>query len=127
EPLTYDDCLQLLRQHVVGRIAVVLDDGPIVVPVNYRLVETAGRTWVAFRTRPGNVLDHAGAHVAFEIDGIDVEHESGWSVVVRGMLHRVDAAAAGFDELFDPHPWITKERDRWLVVEPFAITGRRLD
>jgi pyridoxamine 5'-phosphate oxidase-like protein len=62
----------------VGRIAVVVDEFPIVLPVNYRLIEAGGVTWVAIRTRPGNVIDRASMRTAFEIDGIDTVHHEGW-------------------------------------------------
>jgi hypothetical protein len=29
-------------------------------------------------------------------------------------------------ELFDSGPWVTKDRDAWLIIEPYAITWRRL-
>jgi hypothetical protein len=64
--------------------------------------------------------------VAFEIDGIEADHHQGWSVLVRGVLQHVDPEAAGFHERFNPAPWIEIDRDAWLVIEPFAITGRRL-
>ena len=38
--LPYEECLQRLREHTVGRIAVVIHYAPVVLPVNYRLVET---------------------------------------------------------------------------------------
>ena len=63
--------------------------------------------------------------MAFEIDGIDPIHHSGWSVLVRGTLHRVDAQAADFVTRFDPGPW-APDRDAWLVIEPTSITGRRI-
>jgi nitroimidazol reductase NimA-like FMN-containing flavoprotein (pyridoxamine 5'-phosphate oxidase superfamily) len=126
ETLSYDDCQRVLRQRQVGRIAVVVDDFPIVLPVNYRLIEIDGRVWLAIRTRPGNVIERAPMNVAFEIDEIDPFHEEGLSVLVRGTLHHVDPDAAGFRERFDPEPWLVAERDAWLVIEPFAITGRRL-
>jgi len=126
EELGPDTCLEYLRAHVVGRIGVVVDGYPLVVPVNYRLMETAGRTWVVLRTRPGNVIDTASDRVAFEIDGIDVVHRRGWSVAVRGTLAPVDPSVAGFRERFDPEPWLDAERDAWLVIEPFSITGRVL-
>ena len=99
---------------------------PIVLPVNYRLVETLDLTWLALRTRPGNVIDQASNRVAFEIDGIDASHHRGWSVLVRGTLLPIDADAASFRERFDSEPWLTTERDAWLVIEPFSITGREL-
>jgi nitroimidazol reductase NimA-like FMN-containing flavoprotein (pyridoxamine 5'-phosphate oxidase superfamily) len=126
EELPLEKCLHLLRRFSVGRIAVIVDDAPIILPINYRLVETTGRTWIALRTRPGNVIDQASLHVAFEIDGLDPIHQEGWSVLVRGTLHHVDAAAASFGERFDPEPWMLAEREVWLVIEPLAITGRRL-
>jgi nitroimidazol reductase NimA-like FMN-containing flavoprotein (pyridoxamine 5'-phosphate oxidase superfamily) len=126
EELSYADCLALLRQQVVGRIGVVVNEFPVVFPVNYRLVETRAITWIAIRTRPGNVIEQAGKNVAFEIDGVDPFHHQGWSVLVRGTLHHVDPDAADFRERFDPDPWVLAERDAWLVIEPFAITGRQL-
>src|ERR1700730_12281312 len=126
DELAIDECLSLLRAGQVGRIAFTVDSCPVVFPVNSRLVETAGRTWVALRTRPGNVLDRAPMYVAFQLDGVDPFRQQGWSVLVRGTLHRVDSEAADFRERFDPEPWIIAERDAWLIVDPFAITGRRL-
>ena len=86
----------------------------------------SGRTWVALRTRPGNVIEHGSMNVGFEIDEIDPAHHQGWSVLVRGTLHHVDPDAAGFRERFDPEPWLLADREAWLVVDPVAITGRRL-
>jgi nitroimidazol reductase NimA-like FMN-containing flavoprotein (pyridoxamine 5'-phosphate oxidase superfamily) len=126
QDLPLDTCLHHLREGSVGRIAVVIDTFPVVLPVNYRLVETSGRTWLAIRTRPGNVIERAPIRVGFEIDGIDPVHQQGWSVLVRGTLLHVDPDAAGFGERFDPHPWLLAQRDAWLVIEPFAITGRQL-
>lgn len=126
EDLDLETCLELLRENAVGRIAVVVDDAPIVLPVNYRLVESSAATWVAVRTRPGNVLDRTPSLVAIEIDAIDPIHHQGWSVLVRGMLQRVDPDAADFRARFDSEPWLASDRDSWLVIEPFAITGRRL-
>lgn len=126
EELGLDECVSWLRSSEFGRIAFMVDECPVVFPVNYRFVETSGRTWIALRTRPGNVIDRAPMPVAFELDGVDPFRQQGWSVLVRGTLQRVDPDAAEFRERFDPQPWILAERDMWLIVEPFAITGRRL-
>jgi nitroimidazol reductase NimA-like FMN-containing flavoprotein (pyridoxamine 5'-phosphate oxidase superfamily) len=126
EELPLEVCMQHLREQAVGRIAFVVADGPLVFPVNYRLVETTGAAWLAVRTRPGNVIDRAPLQVAFEIDQIDAGRKQGWSVLVRGTLHRIDADAADFRERFDPDPWVLAERDSWLAIAPFAITGRAL-
>jgi nitroimidazol reductase NimA-like FMN-containing flavoprotein (pyridoxamine 5'-phosphate oxidase superfamily) len=124
--LPLEACLARLQEHVVGRLCFTADEWPVAIPVNYRFVETSGPRWLAVRTRPGNILDRAPLKVAFEVDGIDEARRQGWSVLVRGTLHRVDAEAAGFRERFDPEPWIMAERDSWLVIDPVLITGREL-
>lgn len=126
EELTLEECIQLLRGESVGRIAVEAEGGPIVVPVNYRLAEAPGKNWIALRTRPGNVIDRAPMRVAFEIDAFEPANREGWSVLVRGTLHRVDTKTADFAKQFDSEPWVVTERDAWLIIEPFAISGRRL-
>lgn len=124
--LSLDECLDLLRSKKVGRIAVLSEGAPVILPVNYRLVETGAPTWLAVRTTEGNVIDQAPLQVAFEIDGFDDERRAGWSVLARGTLHHVDPDAADFRTRFDPEPWVADERDAWLVVAPFSITGRQL-
>jgi nitroimidazol reductase NimA-like FMN-containing flavoprotein (pyridoxamine 5'-phosphate oxidase superfamily) len=130
--LSYEESLALLATESVGRIAVHADPYPLVFPVNYKLVdgrgpsEPPGHAWIAIRTRPGNTIDRAPMFVSFEIDGVEHARHTGWSVIVTGTLHRVDERAADFDERFDPEPWIGEERDRWLVIHPTRITGRRL-
>lgn len=126
EELPYETCVELLRRERVGRIAVIENDFPLVLPINFKLVATTGSCWVAIRTRPGNVIDRAPMAVAFEIDGFDITEEEGWSVVVRGTLHHVRPDTGHFAERFDPQPWTEADRDAWLVIEPFSITGRRL-
>jgi nitroimidazol reductase NimA-like FMN-containing flavoprotein (pyridoxamine 5'-phosphate oxidase superfamily) len=126
EELSHPECLSRLRAGRVGRIAVVVDEFPIILPVNYRLIEAAGVTWVALRTRPGNVIDRASMRAAFEVDDIDSVRHEGWSVVVRGNLMHVDPDAGDLRERFDPEPWLLAERDAWLIIEPFSITGRRV-
>ena len=126
ETLSIAECEELLRDNTFGRLAFIDNDAPVVLPVNYRSVEASGKTWVALRTRPGNVIDRAGMKVAFEIDGIDQGRRQGWSVLVRGTMHHMNPDSGGFRERFDPEPWILADRDAWLVIEPDAITGRRL-
>ena len=126
EELTLDECLGHLRGGSVGRIAVVVNDFPVVLPVNYRLVESDGPPWIAVRTRVGGVIAHAAMPVAFEIDAIDPTRHQGWSVLVRGTLHPVDPDAADFRERFDPAPWLSDERHAWLVIASFSVSGRRL-
>ncbi len=129
ELLDHEECLALLGAGVVGRIAFVRDDVPVVFPINYRLVEQRGQTpgsWIAVRTRPGNVIETAPFAVAFEIDDFESNKQGGWSVLVQGDLYRIDSDVAEIRTRFDSDPWLTDERDAWLLIQPFSISGRRL-
>jgi nitroimidazol reductase NimA-like FMN-containing flavoprotein (pyridoxamine 5'-phosphate oxidase superfamily) len=124
DDLPFDDCLALLRLRRVGRVALMIDDYPLVVPVNYRLVELPGHHWIAIRTRPGGAIERAGVHCAFEIDDIDEEHHTGWSVVVRGTLHHLDPDTGDFATRFDPESWVAGDEATWMVIDAFHISGR---
>jgi nitroimidazol reductase NimA-like FMN-containing flavoprotein (pyridoxamine 5'-phosphate oxidase superfamily) len=125
EPLSQEQCLALLRQGTIGRIAFIVDDDPIILPVNYRLVEPTSGPLLAVRTRPGNVIDRASTNVAFEIDSIDPLHHEGCSVLVRGELLHAIPTSADFREHYDPESWFT-DREAWLLIDPWAISGREL-
>ena len=125
EELSNAECLRLLDKRGVGRVAVVVDDYPIVVPVNYRAIEVDQGVVVIVRTQPGSVIDRA-LQVGFQVDGIDAVQRVGWSVLVRGLLgHMDDADVALLGEEIDPEPWVADRRS-WLVIRPTAVTGRRL-
>jgi nitroimidazol reductase NimA-like FMN-containing flavoprotein (pyridoxamine 5'-phosphate oxidase superfamily) len=125
DELSRAECIELLASCPVGRIGAVVDGAPLVLPVNYRWIPDERTPYIAIRTRPDNVIDRAGPAVAFEIDGVDAYHHTGWSVLVRGALHHVMNPALA-REVLDPHPWLQADRDSWLVIEPETITGRRL-
>lgn len=124
--LSSETCLDLLRIHLVGRISVVVDEFPIVMPVNYRLVETHDSRWIVIRTRVGNEIDRGAVNAAFQIDNVDPANRTGWSVLVRGELSHVDDdTIRRVKEQFDPLPW-APGRDSWLALQVTQITGRRL-
>jgi len=125
EELSQNECMELLRRECVGRIAVITDQGPIVLPVNYRVVEAPSGPLLAVRTRPGNVIAQAPESVAFEIDAINPVNHEGWSVLVRGELLHADPTSAAFRDLYDPNPWLA-DRDAWLLIDFWAVSGRRL-
>ncbi len=125
ESLSPETCLSLLREGKVGRIAFVVDNDPLILPVNYRLVEPSSGPILALRTRPGTVIEQAPMSVAFEIDAIDPGHHQGWSVLVRGELLHANPTSAEFRERYDPASWLT-EGESWLLIDPWAITGRQL-
>lgn len=123
--LSRPECLQLLATRQVGRVAYVARAGlPDIVPVNYEL---DGEN-VLVRSGPGPKLQAAerGDMVAFEVDDIDEEQHTGWSVVVVGRAHRLSAAEQNRVELV-PKPWAVGPRLLLMRITPTRITGRRLD
>src|SRR5688572_32374595 len=80
------ECLLLLAGQKVGRLGFVIDGQPMVLPVNYGIQGDV----VVFRTGEGTKLDAARlGKVAFEIDEVDVESRTGWSVVVQGVAEEI--------------------------------------
>ncbi|MEV0241504.1 pyridoxamine 5'-phosphate oxidase family protein [Streptomyces sp. NPDC050674] len=123
--LTETECRSLLSTHGVGRLAVPADSGPVVVPVNYSVVDGE----ILFRTAPGTApAQAAGQRVAFEVDRIDEAFSEGWSVLVRGPARAVtdEEEAARLAALAYSTPWAGGRRELLLRIEPVAVTGRRI-
>ncbi len=125
--LAHEECWRLLATQQVGRLAVVAERYPIVVPVNYALDGDV----VVLRTGPGTLLAAARhAHVSFEVDQLDPLSRTGWSVLVRGLAeevtgrHRADVVAR--TRAAGVRPWAPGEREHWLRLLPHRVTGRRI-
>ncbi|WP_109000677.1 helix-turn-helix domain-containing protein [Streptomyces rishiriensis] len=123
--LSRTECGDLLSTHGVGRLAVPTDKGPVIVPVNYSVVDGT----IVFRTAQGATPSlAAGCPVAFEIDRIDEAFSQGWSVLVRGHARLV--TDLGEAQLLARRaystPWAGGRRDVWVRIEPYAVTGRRI-
>jgi uncharacterized protein len=126
ERLGRDECLELLAAEVVGRLAVVDGGAAAIFPVNYVL---DGDT-VVFRTDPGSKLSAAGrSRASFEIDSIDREHRTGWSVVATGRLEEVtryDPETFSRLRRLPVDPWASGDKPHYLRLIPDRITGRRV-
>jgi nitroimidazol reductase NimA-like FMN-containing flavoprotein (pyridoxamine 5'-phosphate oxidase superfamily) len=124
QSLDRDRCLDLLRADEVGRLAVIADGGPLILPVNYRMDGDA----VVFRTDPGLKLDQGvRAHGCFEIDHFDRAERSGWSVIVAGRLdevtqyeHRAWTRLHGLQV----DPWAEGPKEHWVRLVPTRVSGR---
>lgn len=117
QPLSIEECWELLATVPVGRVAVAVEgEAPLVVPVNH-LVD--GRT-ILFRSGPGTKLDAARRQpIAFQADAYDQHTHQGWSVLVRGL--------ASLEQLERdlPAPWAGGEGRRTLVrLWPEHVSGR---
>jgi len=125
--LDHDQCLRLLANEEIGRLAVIAGNTPAIFPVNYAL---DGAT-IVFRTDPGTKLDHGPrARASFEIDSFDHTRRAGWSVVATGRLEEVTRYdAATFDRVrrLAIDPWAAGDKAHWMRLIPDRVTGRRID
>ena len=130
--LNRSECLELLRRQQVGRIAYTDSVGPVAVPVNFAL---AGDDVVVRMERSNRALypPNSGpdAVLAFEVDHVDADDGSGWSVVVRGRAREVTLDAVpdllrGMSEC-PPRPFAEGVHNVWLRIQSQTMTGRRLD
>lgn len=123
--LNEPECRALLRTHGVGRMAIPGASGPVIVPVNYSVIDGS----IVFRTAPGATPAKAsGRPVAFEVDRIDDAFSEGWSVMVRGRARTVTdpEEVRRLTEQAYSTPWVGGRRHLWLRIVPLHITGRRI-
>jgi len=131
EKLDATQCLRLVSEGVIGRIAFVGRYDITVLPVNYRLVDGA----ILFRTTHAGLADedlrtgieHAEYQVAFEVDDFDEAAREGWSVLIQGPAHHIGAGsdqAAALAARVDS--WPGGEKDQFIRITPVRITGRRI-
>lgn len=125
--LSSDDCSLLLATQQVGRLGVIAEHYPLILPVNYAL----DRGVVVVRMDPGLKLTASQhANVTFEVDDIDPVQRSGWSVLVRGLAEEVGPEHGA--ELLERtratgvEPWAPGEHGHWLRIIPHRVTGRRI-
>ena len=117
-------CWELSATQSVGRLAVSINGAPDVFPVNFAVDD--GRLLI--RTAPGTKLAAAiGRMVAFEVDVLDPQRRTGWSVVFRGPAseprHIEDYLQAS--DLTE-NCWASGPKDRFIVIEPTSVEGRAL-
>ena len=130
EELDEEQCLKLISEGGIGRIAYVGRFGPAVLPVNYELLDRA----VVFRTAANSPLDEdlrtgiadADYKVAFEIDSIDPAARRGWSVLIQGPAHHVTSAEQDAVREAGVEPWAPGPRELFVRIVPSRITGRRV-
>lgn len=121
--LTAYDCWGLLETEEVARIAWASPAGAAIAPVNYTVVD--GCLW--FRTQPDSALGRqcTGERIAVEIDHVDREARTGWSVVVVGTAQRVEVEHVP-DAVMELRVWPADARSLHVRVDPIQVTGRRL-
>lgn len=119
------DCWTLLGDHGVGRVALAGADGPLVLPLNYQVLDGE----VVFSTGEDAPLTLAdGSEIAFEADHIDDAFSRGWSVLLVGPIRLVadEDAARRLREAAYSTPWAGDGRERVMVLSPRRVTGRKI-
>ncbi|HTP18602.1 MAG TPA: pyridoxamine 5'-phosphate oxidase family protein [Solirubrobacteraceae bacterium] len=124
--LTREECLALLASHNFGRLAVAMDS-PVIRPVNYVFDDRSQS--VVFRTADGSKF-HAmlvNGNAAFEIDGIDSDSRTGWSVVIVGMTEEVTSPSEvrRLDRL-QLETWTPGPKAHWMRIRAWTVSGRRI-
>ena len=131
EELDEAESLRLISPGGIGRIAYGSRFGPAVLPVNYKWHDGA----IVFRTARHSAMDEdlqtgiAGGDfiVAFEIDEFDIPGRQGWSVLIQGPAHHVEAETERRSaQQTGVEPWAAGERELFLRVLPHRVTGRRI-
>ena len=123
--MSAEECALLLAAGSVGRVGVSQRALPVVVPVNYAVLDGD----IVIRTGAGTKLDAAlaGAVVAFEIDAVDPIYHQGWSVLVQGRAHEVvDPDELERARALPLKPWAAGTRDRFVRIASERIAGRRI-
>jgi hypothetical protein len=125
EVLDDDQCLALLAGATLGRVAITSGALPVILPVNFLLVD---RT-IVFRSGRGTKLDAAtrGAVVAFEVDDFDPFAHTGWSVNAIGIAR--DFGAVQHQLSFDPTViprWAPRTDERVVAMRADLLSGRRI-
>ena len=123
EDLAEGECMELLGTKRVGRVAHNDPDGPVVVPVNYVLHDGMVLFRIAPFSRLADRLRDGAA--SFQVDHVEEEARTGWSVLVRG-----HASRANNWELPDadsrPTPWAEGARNLHVRLSPHHVSGVRL-
>ncbi len=120
------ECLQLLARQRFGRLAVnVGGRAPAIRPVNY--IFDAPSQSIVFRTARGSKLHGllVRQQAAFEIDGIDLENRTGWSVVVTGVSEEVvSPPELRRLERLPLDPWAPGEKPHLVRLRVRTVSGR---
>ena len=124
ELLGRQECIDLLERQHVGRVALSVQALPVVLPVNYALMDGD----VVIQTGEGTKLEAAMANsvVAFEVDDYDAYDHTGWSVLVQGMAEEIvdpdeldRARAAPLSAWAGP-------KEHFVRITATRISGRRV-
>ncbi len=127
--LNRTECLELLGDNRFGRVVVTTahSEMPMIRPVYY--VFDLPSQSVAFRTGEGSKF-HALVHstqACFEIDALDPETLSGWSVIIAGRTEQIsnptEIRRLEERDLVSP---AVGAHSHWVRIRARTVSGRRV-
>lgn len=121
-----DECWRLVGRHGVGRVVFTGDTYTQVVPTTYDAVN--GDAYFRAPTF-GELARRVDGHTAsLQVDEIDPNAFTGWSVLMTGTAHRVQDAAtvASLWSLGRPHAWLPGAQTQWIALSVDHVRGQRV-
>lgn len=123
--LTEVECWALAATQATGRLGFFCPGVLDIFPVNYLVMANH----VYFRTSTdGAIATSYLAHAAFQIDHIDRQPRSGWTVLINGAVTQIKDSNL-LTELWGKaidEPWAPGPRNLFLRVTPTLVRGRRI-
>jgi uncharacterized protein len=125
EFLNRAECLRLVGACKVGRVGLTMQGVPHIVPVNHVIIDGD----LYFHMGSGSKLDAGGGHHAasFEVDQLDDDTETGWSVLLSGELE-VETDERRLAELdgLGLEPWARGPKGTVMRLRTVTASGRRI-
>ncbi|MFT4295507.1 MAG: pyridoxamine 5'-phosphate oxidase family protein [Micropruina sp.] len=114
------ECRLLLATRTFGRVGWNSASGVQILPVSYGMVDGL----IVFRTAAGSPLAQLvrPVEVSFQVDDLDAETSTGWSVLVHGMS---GAPVASLPPEM-PDPWAPGDRPIVIGIAPDHYAGRSI-
>ncbi|AUN41908.1 hypothetical protein ASU32_19465 [Tsukamurella tyrosinosolvens] len=123
--MSEQEAWQTVRAHRRARLVVAIDGRAEIFPIDYSVNRDLS---IAFLTSPGRKLDclEINPDCLLEIDVADDDHETAWSVIVRGAANR-DVADDALARAMDGGAQTSLDYPKYDVVTitPTEISGRK--
>jgi nitroimidazol reductase NimA-like FMN-containing flavoprotein (pyridoxamine 5'-phosphate oxidase superfamily) len=128
EVLERSECARLLAVKAggVGRLGLVVEGQPVVVPLNYEMVDGD----VVIRIGSGSIqaaMAEGDTIVAFEVDDQPLDEDSAWwSVLVQGLACSItDRSHLSVYRAGGPTPVVPTAGESLVRIRPDVLSGRR--
>lgn len=122
--LTPARCQELLEAGEVGRVGWSAAHGPQIFPVSYAWYDDL----IVFRTSPYGILSELSrrTQVVFEVDHLDEQIHTGWSVLARGYATGIASPAqlARLWTVDGAEPWASGIRNVFIGISVAQLSGR---